>query len=166
MLLSRVQAILFTMTTYGTWLRGDARGWVDQGVVFPPDPVLEIADRERMARPLYRFPEDAWFQVGQWIGMSLKDRLHARLLAMTVQAWHVHIVSWADELVVADFVKCAKDAVRWGLRLKRPIWGEGYDKRYCYEAAVVRARIDYVERHNVARERPRKPWDFIETWDA
>jgi len=164
--LPRVQAILFTMTTYGTWLRGDARGWVDKGVVFPPDPVLESADRARMAHPEYRFPEDAWFQVGQWVGKSLNERLHASILAMTVQSWHVHIVAWAGEMVVGDFVKCTKDAVRWGLRLNRPIWGEGYDKRYCYNTAVVRARVEYVERHNLARGRPSKPWDFIVPWET
>ena len=41
---------LLTFTTYGTWLRGDARGWID-GVLMPPDPVLESADRGRMVHP-------------------------------------------------------------------------------------------------------------------
>jgi hypothetical protein len=31
-------AIMFTLSTYGTWLRGDARGWVDDGIIFPPIP--------------------------------------------------------------------------------------------------------------------------------
>jgi len=26
--MANVLAIMLTMTTYGTWLRGDARGWV------------------------------------------------------------------------------------------------------------------------------------------
>ena len=39
-------AILVTMTTYGTWLRGDRRGWVDDGEILPPKPLLEAADRE------------------------------------------------------------------------------------------------------------------------
>jgi hypothetical protein len=161
----RVQAILFTMTTYGTWLRGDARGWVDRGIVFPADPVLEDEDRLRMKHPEYRFPDDAWWQLGQWMGMSLMDRLGARILALTVQTWHVHVVVGAGTLVVGEAVKCAKDAVRWGLRLERPVWGDGYDKRFCYDAASVRARVDYVERHNLARGRPAKPWAFIETWE-
>jgi hypothetical protein len=46
-------AIMFTLSTYGTWLRGDARGWVDDGIIFPSDPQLEDADRGRMKYPPY-----------------------------------------------------------------------------------------------------------------
>jgi hypothetical protein len=38
-------ATMITMTTYGTWLRGDYRGWVDDGRILPPDPILEEAAR-------------------------------------------------------------------------------------------------------------------------
>ena len=38
-------ATMLTMTTYSTWLRGDRRGWVDDGQIFPADPELESADR-------------------------------------------------------------------------------------------------------------------------
>jgi hypothetical protein len=37
-------------TTYGTWLPGDARGWIKKGDPYTqdPDPVLEQSARERM----------------------------------------------------------------------------------------------------------------------
>src|SRR5437868_1076725 len=36
-------AFLFTWTTYGTWLPGDARGWVEYQQGFQlPDPILEL----------------------------------------------------------------------------------------------------------------------------
>jgi hypothetical protein len=41
-------ATMLTMTTYGTWLRGDNRGWVDDGKILPAAPFLEDADRVRM----------------------------------------------------------------------------------------------------------------------
>ncbi len=44
--MAETRAIMFTMTTYGTWLRGDRRGWVDDGIVFPADPDLNVADRQ------------------------------------------------------------------------------------------------------------------------
>jgi len=108
------------MTTYGTWLRGDARGWVDGGIVFPAAPALEAADRRRMKHPTFRFEADQWWQIGQWIGTSLQDRLAVRVWAMTVQTWHVHVVVGATAHPVGRVVKCAKDAVRWGLRPGRP----------------------------------------------
>jgi hypothetical protein len=49
-------ATMFTMTTYGTWLRGDPRNWVDNNTIFPPNPPLEAADRARMKHPEFRFP--------------------------------------------------------------------------------------------------------------
>jgi hypothetical protein len=62
--MGNVQAVLITLTTYGTWLRGDVRGWVDDGVVFPADPVLEGADRDRMKWPEYLLPDGRWREIG------------------------------------------------------------------------------------------------------
>ena len=155
---------MFTMTTYGTWLRGDMRGWVDQGRVLPPNPPLEAADRRRMKYPLFLFSEQDLPKVGGWIGQSLRERLDLRILAMTVQTWHVHLVIAATEHPKSKIVKCAKDAVRWGLRPGQPIWTDGYDKRFSFDDDSVRNRMEYVERHNVASGLPPKPWDFIEEY--
>ncbi|MBI3467136.1 MAG: hypothetical protein HY000_29330 [Planctomycetes bacterium] len=154
-------AIMITMTTYGTWLRGDARGWVDRGIVFPPDPELEAADRARMKYPEFRFRANDWLRVGEWIGRSLRERLQIVIWAMTVQSWHVHLVIPATPHPISRAVKCAKDAVRWGSRLDRPIWSDGYDKRFCFDEASALGRIAYVERHNVEVGRSARPWDFI-----
>ena len=70
--------IMFTISTYGTWLRGDARGWVDDGVVFPPDPQLEAADRDRMKYPPFYFDRDARFIVGTAMGEALISRMKYR----------------------------------------------------------------------------------------
>ena len=156
-------AILITMTTYGAWLRGDRRGWVDQGVVFPCRPVLEAADRERMKHAVFLFDPAQFLPIGEMIGRSLRERLGLRLFALTVQAWHVHMVVVATEHDIERIVKCAKDAVRWGLRPGRPIWGDGYDKRFCFDEKSVHHRIEYVERHNLQIGFAAKPWAFIES---
>jgi hypothetical protein len=59
-------ATLITMTTYGTWLRGDRRGWVDDGKILPPDPILEAADRRRMKHPVYIFDRAAFNLTMPW----------------------------------------------------------------------------------------------------
>jgi len=51
--------------------------------------------------------------------------------------------------------------VRWAMRPGRPIWGDGYDKRFCFDGASALARIAYVEEHNLARGRPARSWPFI-----
>ena len=159
--MGKTPAIMFTITTYGTWLRGDQRGWVEKGKILPADPELEAADRRQMKHPIFLFHQDQLLE-GSLIGKSLRRRLNLRILAMTVQTWHVHGVIAATERPVPKVVKCAKDAVRWGLRPGRPIWSDGYDKRFCFDDATVHRRLAYVERHNTQHGWPPKPWDFIE----
>jgi len=155
--------IMITMTTYGTWLRGDMRGWVERGGrVLPPNPRLEAADRQRMRHPVFLFDESRLLEIGAAIGKSLRERLGLRILAMTVRTWHVHVVIAATDHSISNVVKCAKDAARWELRPGRPIWTDGCDKRFCFDEDSVRRRIEYVERHNKESGLPAKPWDFIE----
>ncbi|MCH8165821.1 MAG: hypothetical protein IH889_09450 [Planctomycetes bacterium] len=150
------------MTTYGTWLRGDARGWIDNGTLMPPDPILQAVDRDRMKHPVFVFDLDHLLDVGRWIGDSLRERLHVHLWAMTVQIWHVHFIIAPTPREIQSIVKCAKDAVRWGLRARQPIWTTGYDKRFCFDQDSVYRRIAYVERHNLQLGRSARPWTFIE----
>ena len=156
-------AILLTLTTYGTWLRGDRRGWVDKGLLLPHNPDLEAADRRRMKCPMFLFHTEQLEEIGGMIGTSLQERLHMRILALTVQTWHVHTVVMATEYPVEKIVKCAKDAVSWELRPGRIIWSDGYDKRFCFDETSVHARIEYVERHNMRIGLAAKPWSFIES---
>ncbi len=161
-----VLGTMFTMTTHGTWPRGDRRSWVDDGRVLPPDPELEEGDRQRMKHALWLFGKDQVLTVGTMIGESLQSRLQQRILALTVQTWHVHFVVAASEHGAPDVVKCAKEAVRYGMRPGRPIWTDGYDKRYCFDAAALGQRIEYVERHNTESGMPPRPWKFIEPYDG
>ena len=151
--------IMITMTTYGTWLRGDQRGWVDDGQILPENPIIEEADRKRMKHPVFLFEEDQFYEVGDFIGKSLTERLNLRVWALAVQSWHVHLLIGATTHSVADVVKCTKDSVRWGLRPNRPIWTEGYDKRFCFDEKTLWNRIHYIEKHNANC----KSWPFIES---
>jgi hypothetical protein len=161
--LSHTLGILFTFTTYGTWLRGDERGWVDDGSLMAPSPHLEAADRARLKHEPFLLASQDFLRIGQMIGDSLRQRMGLRILALTVQTWHVHLVVASTTHEVSAIAKCAKDAVRWGLRPGRPIWTDDYDKRFCYDEPTLANRIVYAERHNVAIGLPPRPWAFIET---
>ena len=156
-------AIMITLTTHGTWLREDERGWVDSEIIMPASPIVEQAGRQRPESPPLMFPRDQLQYVGTLIGTSLRQRLGLRIWALTVQAWYVHIVVAATTEPVNRIVECTEDAVCWGLQLNRPIWGEDYDKRFFFDEDSVRQRIAYVERNNTAAGLPPKPWPFIET---
>jgi hypothetical protein len=159
--MGNTRAILFTMTTYGMWLRGDRRGWVDDGIIYPANPELESADRNRLKYPAYKFPGNRLLEFGVMIGEAIIMRKQATILALHVGTWHTHFVIGATSHGLGDVAKCAKDAVRWGLRIGRPIWADGHDKRFCFDEQSVRNRVRYVERHNVAVAWSARPWDFI-----
>lgn len=152
---------MITSTTYGTWLRGDRRGWVDDGQILPPDPQLETADRGRLKHPPFLFDRSQLLDVGRIIGHSLVTRLDAPILALHVGTWHFHLVVGVQPADVPEIVKCAKDAVRFKLLPSRPIWTADYDKRFCFDEAALRRRMRYVERHNEQHGWPARPWEFI-----
>jgi hypothetical protein len=154
-------ATMLTMTTYGSWLRGDRRGWVDDGIIMPPDPALEEADRRRMKHSIYLFRREQLLDVGRYIGEALTTRQGQLIYAKSVGNWHVHILIGPTRHPIGDVAKCAKDAVRYGLHPGRPIWTEKFDKRFCFDKRTVRNRIHYIERHNEAINWPAAPWPFI-----
>ena len=161
--MGRTLATLVTVTTYGSWLRGDARGWVEDGIIFPEEPALQAWDRSKMKHPPYLFERDAWHGVGQAIGAALRDRLGVRVYAMTVQSWHAHAMIGATRHDIGEVTKCAKDAARWHLNVDRPIWADGYDKRWCFQWPIVGTRKRYVQRHNLRNGWEPDPWPFITT---
>lgn len=160
--MARTLGTMFTFTTYGTWLRGDRRGWIEDGKLMPPDPELEAADRRRLKYPIYHFPRERWHDVGTYLGTGLIEELNLRLYALTVRGWHLHFVVGNTRVHYADIAKCAKDKVRYGLRVGRPIWGDDYDKRFCFDERALFNRIRYVERHNLEDGLDARPWPFLQ----
>ena len=159
--MSNTLATLITMTTYGSWLRGDRRGWVKEGKILPANPSLEAADRKRMKHPPFVLPKGQLLQIGQMIGDSLIERKQASVFALSVSTWHCHFVVGRTSFPIGDIVKCAKDAVRYGLRPGCPIWTAGYDKRFCFDVQSVSNRVRYVQRHNEKAGWNANPWSFI-----
>ena len=159
--MSRILATLLTFTTYGTWLRGDPRGWTENARPQPPDPALQLADRRRLKHAPYRIPDHQLLALGRAVGRALIDRLNLRILALAVHPTHLHLVIASTDEPIPRIVKCAKDSARHHLNPGRPIWTAGYDKRFCFTDAAVTARIRYVEKHNLQLNLPPRPYDFI-----
>lgn len=44
-------ATMVTITTYGTWLPGDLRGYVKDGIILPGNPELLDSSRQRLKSP-------------------------------------------------------------------------------------------------------------------
>jgi REP element-mobilizing transposase RayT len=92
-----VLAYHITWTTYGTWLPGDARGWVRWGEagVKPPDPEQERDARERMVESAVVLSAEQRALVEQ----TVRDHCRIRkwlLHAASARTNHVHVVVTAD----------------------------------------------------------------------
>src|SRR5262245_23194409 len=89
-------AIFTTWTTYGTWLPGDARGWVQRGAgIRDGNPSLEIAARLRMNTTAVRFTD----QQRGIVERTITDHCAIRtwqLLAVNCRTNHVHVLVAAD----------------------------------------------------------------------
>jgi hypothetical protein len=152
--------IMLTFTTYGTWLRGDARGWVADGLVYPPEPRLEDMDRQRLRYPPFRFSPEQRHQAGNAIGRTVAA-MGGSVYALTVGSWHAHVVVGYVNVPLAEIVKLVKEGVRIDMGYRRAIWSDGYDKRFCFDRRSLLARVEYVRRHNLQDGLPGEPWAFI-----
>lgn len=132
-------AYFFTWTTYGTWLPGDDRGWVDGAtheIHFSPCPERQTRSRAAMVEtPLTLSPAQR-----RVVEQVVRDHCRFRgweLHAVNVRTQHVHVVAGIDRApakALAEFKAWAtrrlKDAQpgreRWWTEggSKQPVWRE------------------------------------------
>lgn len=147
-----------TWTTYGTWLPGDERGWVDYGHGAQlPDPMLKIEAEARMTEDACTLdPEQR-----KLVEKTIEDHCRIRgweLHAVNCRTNHVHVVVSAnrDPKEVRDQFKA------WGTRklkeleqsrqkamgvvgqIRQKWWTERGSGRYLGDDASLEGAIRYV----------------------
>jgi REP element-mobilizing transposase RayT len=105
--MSRPLAYFLTWTTYGTWLPGDTRGWVESGQfgIKPPDPWRRCEAQEAMTE------DELTLTPPQRVVVEETIRAHCALRgwavhAVNVRTNHVHVIVTADatpETVMSQF---------------------------------------------------------------
>ncbi len=89
-------AFFLTWTTYGTWLPGDERGWVDRQRGFQvPDPILKREAEARMTEDACILDEEQRKIVEQ----TIEEHCHIRkwqMHAVNCRTNHVHVVVSAN----------------------------------------------------------------------
>jgi REP element-mobilizing transposase RayT len=144
-------------TTYGTWLPGDARGWIESGVlgVQDPDPKREDQARDLMAEAAVRLgPEQR-----QIVTQTIQDHCRLRswqLRAVNVRSNHVHVVltcpcsgeqardqlkQWASRRL-SDHAGLKTGVARKAGR--RRWWTEGGDARPIDDESYFANAVEYV----------------------
>jgi len=145
----RLLATMITTTTYGTWLPGDLRGYVDRGVILPHDPDrLERSRRLMKTDPVFLTPREQEI-VFEALLRAARESEYA-LFAVSIESWHAHwLIDHAFDGVEV-MVGRLKTRMRQALDRGR-LWTTGYNARYCFDEDAVEARRNYICRHEGSR---------------
>lgn len=142
----RLLATMITTTSYGSWLPGDLRGYVERGEILPGDPQRLALARERMGDHMpVRFSsaqQAALFDVL----CGACDEFRYRLTDASVESWHVHWIVEHGSDAVATMVGRLKNRMRQALNIGR-IWTEGYYDSLLFDSRMVDKRSAYIARH-------------------
>ena len=151
------KVVFLSFNTYGTWLRGDSRGWrprsgssVRSGRSGTPVPGLENADRQRLRFAPYYMGQQARAEVMAGL-QRLCSRQGWRILAIAVLSSHVHIL--VSVPVDQDARQALSAAKAMGTRVLRdsglvnrgrPVWAGRVDVRAIDGEEAICATTAYV----------------------
>lgn len=157
-------AFFLTWSTYGTWLPGDARGWVEyQGRFQLPDPILELECSARMTEDACRLAGFQRERVNQQVAETCAYKgwvLHA----VNCRSNHVHVVvsSPGPPKIIREQLKawCSRRLREQqvalgipGVDLRSKWWAERGSIRWIFREEDLVAAIEYVltQQDNPAR---------------
>jgi len=140
---------MLTWPTYGSWLQGEEKGFVKDGVTCGSNARLMRANKKRLQKPTVRLGNKHKQIVLDEI-YKVAKRLGQRIYSAAVCSNHVHLVVSNVDEQIGDVVRRYKKNAAFALKksgLEGKVWSKGYDKRFCYDEKSLQARIQYVERH-------------------
>jgi len=145
---------MVTWTTYGTWLQGDARGYVKDGEIRGENVALKIDCAKKLKCRPTRLDRNERMIVRDAI-LAASRRFRQEIRAIAVRSNHVHVVAEYVDVPIGMVVGTYKNAARVGLRkqgFEGRVWTRGYDRQFCFDQAAFKARITYVAKHEKAVE--------------
>jgi REP element-mobilizing transposase RayT len=143
-------ATMVTTTTYGSWLPGDLRGYVEDGIVLPANPArLEQATQRMNARSPVLFTADQQDKLFDAL-RSAADEFKYELTDASIESWHLHWMCRHGYDSVATMVGRLKNRMRQALNIGR-IWTEGYYDSMCFDDPTILVRRRYIARHDGCR---------------
>jgi REP element-mobilizing transposase RayT len=140
---------LLTWTSYGSWLQGNRRGWVQDGQVYSDSVCIEGVNAEKLKSKPVVLTELQQSIVYDSIIDHAVERSQ-QIFALAVAGNHVHLL----------IEECDEKAGRLAARYKnvavreladdfkgRKIWTKGFDKRFCNDPDDLHKMVEYVRGH-------------------
>jgi hypothetical protein len=143
-----VEATLVTTTSFGSWLPGDVRGYVERGRILPPAPALAAYAKSKLKGSPVAFKDqeqDILFEALTAAALEFGYRLSD----VVVEATHLHwIIAHGDD--AEAMVGRLKTRLRQRLNRGR-IWTAGYCARELTNLNALDAARAYLSRHDGLR---------------
>ena len=141
---------LLTWTTYGTWLQGNKKGYVKDGIVIlGPNTPLAAANKKHLRKePVILTPKQR--RIIETAIRAKAEEIEQKILAIVVCSDHVHIVidyTTKDLGQTVRYYKTAGLKAMRGIGFDGPLWTKGFDKRFCFDERTLQKRISYVNKH-------------------
>ena len=156
-----------TWSTYGTWLPGDARGFVSRvrdesgeavihnipGTPYDADmpPLAEFARAALKGPPIYLTADHAPVILAQF--QETAEHRKRLLLAVAIMTYHIHLVVGVPgdpdpASLLADFKSYASRALnkRWPKPASGTWWTESGSKRKLPNETAVLAAVNYIKK--------------------
>jgi hypothetical protein len=144
-----VIATMVTTTSYGTWLPGDLRGYVDRGQVLPGNPSLLNHAKSVMKGAPVLFKREQQLALMDAIQSAAKEFRYA-LTDISIEQWHLHWIVGHGFDPVEVMIGRLKNRMRQALNIGR-IWTEGYCHRCLTKDVELLTAREYIARHDGCR---------------
>ena len=141
---------MITWTTYGTWLPGDIRGYVNDGKILQGDKIILQQNKERQKYSTVKL-NLAERQITNQTILEQAKQIDQKIEALVVCSSHIHLLVRPNLISIEQIVSRYKSATTrklWKYGHKGRIWTKGYDKRFCFNEKDIKSRIEYIKKHN------------------
>jgi REP element-mobilizing transposase RayT len=148
--MSKIVGYMVTWTTYGSWLPGDERGYVEDGQILPGDLKTLERNKKRQKSPTVKLNKKEVKLIRQVV-LNEAERIGQKIVALTVCTNHVHLTARPHSSSIEELVgryKSITTRALWELGRKGRIWTKGYDKRFCFSEKELEQKIQYVNKHD------------------
>ena len=142
---------MVTWNTYGSWKPGDERGYVDvTGQRLKGNKgIFQISEeRQKYSTVVLNKNEK---KIAAQIILKEAEKAQHKIIALAVCSNHVHLLVRPHQHSIEKLIgryKSVTTRALWNVGRENKIWAKGFDKRFCYSAKELIARLNYVQKHN------------------
>ena len=134
-----------TTTSHGTWLPGDARGYVRNGLTLPGDAEELAFSKIRLKTPPVYFSAVERDQLFCAL-LDACNEFNYKLSDAAVETWHLHWIAFHGDDQIEAVVGRLKTRMRQRLARGR-IWTEGYCAEPLFDNTAIEQAQQYIARH-------------------